>query len=67
MCLYLLAWSLTFPCMLLFYCRPLPVHSVTFGLLNKDDLARAIKENPQMPATRAKLAVPFIGTRTCCS
>jgi hypothetical protein len=29
--------------------------------MNKDDYERAIKTDPHMPRTRAKLAIPFVG------
>jgi hypothetical protein len=34
---------------------------VSFGLLTKADFDRAIAVDPNMPRTRAKLAVPFVG------
>lgn len=37
------------------------IDRVTFGLLNANDLARALALDPRMPRTRAKLAVPFVG------
>ena len=37
------------------------IDRVSFGLLNKDDLARAKALDPLMPASRAVLAVPFVG------
>eukprot|EP00397_Hematodinium_sp_SG-2012_P000007 GEMP01000007.1.p1 GENE.GEMP01000007.1~~GEMP01000007.1.p1 ORF type:complete len:5820 (+),score=1409.10 GEMP01000007.1:169-17628(+) len=37
------------------------VNRVTFGLLNKSDLERALEREPLMPLTRAKVCVPFIG------
>jgi len=37
------------------------IDRVTFGLLSAEDLERALAEDPNMPMTRAKLAVPFVG------
>lgn len=37
------------------------IDRVTFGLLTPQDIERALAEDPHMPSTRAKLAVPFIG------
>lgn len=37
------------------------IDRVSFGLLNKGDYDRAIKTDPHMPQTRAKLAIPFVG------
>jgi hypothetical protein len=37
------------------------IDRVTFGLLNANDLSRALALDPHMPQTRAKLAVPFVG------
>ena len=37
------------------------IDRVSFGLLNKDDLARAKQLDPLMPASRTVLAVPFVG------
>lgn len=37
------------------------IDRVSFGLLNKGDYDRAIKTDPHMPRTRAKLAIPFVG------
>jgi hypothetical protein len=37
------------------------IDRVTFGILNKADYDRAIAEDPNMPRTRAKLGVPFVG------
>lgn len=37
------------------------IDRVSFGLMNKGDYARAIKSDPHMPRTRAKLAIPFVG------
>ena len=35
--------------------------SVTFGIMTKEDIARALEVDPQTPTSRTKLAVPFIG------
>jgi len=37
------------------------VDRVHYGLLNKEDLARALKIEPNMPKSRKLLAVPFVG------
>ena len=37
------------------------IDRVSFGLLNKADFDRAMAVDPNMPRTRAKLAVPFVG------
>src|SRR5690606_18256297 len=37
------------------------IDRVSFGLLNAQDYEKAIKSNPNMPRTRAKLAIPFVG------
>jgi len=37
------------------------VNRVSFGLLNDADASRALKEDPRMPRSRLKLAVPFVG------
>jgi Ca2+-binding EF-hand superfamily protein len=37
------------------------IDRVSFGLLSEDDYARAIKNDPNIPETRAKLAIPFLG------
>lgn len=37
------------------------IDRVHFGLLSKEDYERAVKTDPHMPKTRAKLAVPFVG------
>ena len=37
------------------------INRVSFGLLSKADLARALVTDPNMPMSRAKLAVPFVG------
>lgn len=37
------------------------IDRVSFGLMNKGDYERAIKTDPHMPRTRAKLAIPFVG------
>jgi len=37
------------------------IDRVSFGLLSKADYDRAIATDPNMPRTRAKLAVPFVG------
>ena len=34
---------------------------MTFGILTPAELARIARDNPQMPQSRAKLAIPFIG------
>jgi hypothetical protein len=37
------------------------IDRVSFGIMNADDYDRAIKNDPRMPRTRAKLAIPFVG------
>ncbi|CAM9096575.1 unnamed protein product, partial [Heterosigma akashiwo] len=37
------------------------IDRVSFGIFNKGDYDRAIKADPHMPRSRAKLAVPFVG------
>ncbi len=37
------------------------IDRVSFGLLSKADFDRALAKDPNMPRTRAKLAVPFVG------
>lgn len=37
------------------------INRVLFGLLSRKDLERALKDDPSMPPSRAKLAVPFVG------
>ena len=37
------------------------IDRVSFGLLNATDYEKAIKINPHLPRTRAKLAIPFVG------
>jgi len=37
------------------------INRVSFGLLNDEDCKRALKEDPLMPRSRLKLAVPFVG------
>ncbi len=37
------------------------INRVTFGLMNRQDYERAIRLEPQMPQTRNKLAIPFVG------
>ena len=37
------------------------IDRVSFGLLNKDDLAKALAIDPNMPKSRRFLAVPFVG------
>jgi hypothetical protein len=37
------------------------IDRVSFGILSKEDCDRALKEDPNMPITRAKLAIPFVG------
>lgn len=37
------------------------INRVSFGLLNAADYERAIKTDPHMPRTRAKLSIPFVG------
>jgi hypothetical protein len=37
------------------------IDRVSFGIMNKEDYERAVKADPNMPRTRAKLAIPFVG------
>eukprot|EP01083_Nonionella_stella_P030773 84290_1 len=37
------------------------IDRVSFGILSKADLVNAIRMDPHMPRTRAKLGVPFVG------
>jgi hypothetical protein len=37
------------------------IDRVSFGIMNADDYDRAVKNDPRMPRTRAKLAIPFVG------
>ena len=37
------------------------IDRVTFGIMNKMDLKLALEADPNMPMSRAKLAIPFIG------
>ncbi|KAJ9441712.1 putative nucleoredoxin 1-2 [Diplonema papillatum] len=37
------------------------IDRVSFGIMTPFDIDRALQENPQMPRSRIKLAIPFIG------
>ena len=37
------------------------IDRVSFGIMNSLDTQRALDADPNMPATRAKLAIPFVG------
>ena len=37
------------------------INRVSFGLLNEDDCEQALEDDPHMPRSRLKLAVPFMG------
>eukprot|EP01063_Lacrimia_lanifica_P039595 TRINITY_DN8724_c1_g4_i1.p1 TRINITY_DN8724_c1_g4~~TRINITY_DN8724_c1_g4_i1.p1 ORF type:complete len:4579 (+),score=2099.61 TRINITY_DN8724_c1_g4_i1:248-13984(+) len=37
------------------------IDRVSFGIMTPFDIDRALEENPQMPRSRIKLAIPFIG------
>ena len=37
------------------------IDRVSFGIMNHGDYERALKTDPHMPRTRAKLAIPFVG------
>ena len=37
------------------------IDRVSFGIMNAGDYERAVKADPRMPRTRAKLAIPFVG------
>ena len=37
------------------------IDRVSFGIMNLGDYQRALKTDPHMPRTRAKLAIPFVG------
>jgi len=37
------------------------IDRVSFGMLSKEDIKRAMQDDPHMPVSRTKLAVPFIG------
>jgi hypothetical protein len=37
------------------------IDRVSFGIMNAEDYDRAMREDPRMPRTRAKLAIPFVG------
>jgi hypothetical protein len=37
------------------------IDRVSFGIMNADDFERAMRNDPKMPRTRAKLAIPFVG------
>ena len=40
------------------------INRVTFGLMNEDEYERFIALEPQMPESRSKLAIPFVGKDT---
>jgi hypothetical protein len=37
------------------------IDRVSFGIMNGEDYERAVRADPRMPRTRAKLAIPFVG------
>ena len=37
------------------------IDRVTFGIMSSEQVAAALAEQPLMPLTRAKLAIPFVG------
>eukprot|EP00756_Hemistasia_phaeocysticola_P010308 Hpha_TRINITY_DN15008_c2_g11::TRINITY_DN15008_c2_g11_i2::g.123952::m.123952 len=37
------------------------IDRVTFGIMTPEDIARALQASPQMPRSRFKLAIPFVG------
>ena len=37
------------------------VNRVSFGLLNEEDCRAALDEDPHVPRSRLKLAIPFVG------